>query len=118
MHADLAAEEYAGIGLAYDFDRRPLGRVLAQAVADRGGASRERQKPASIGNQLAVGGGVGDLCWIRVLLIDGAEYAQRDQIPISRRVRDVARRRKRGSTEAVRHPRQIGRGLRQHTPPG
>jgi hypothetical protein len=61
VHADPAADHQAGVGLADDPERGALARVLAQAMADRGAAAGKGEEPLGTGNQIAVGGGIGDL---------------------------------------------------------
>jgi hypothetical protein len=46
VHADAAADDDPGVGLAQQLQRRAVGRILAQAEADRRGAAAEGQVPA------------------------------------------------------------------------
>ena len=90
VHADLAAEHDPGIGFAHDAQRRPRCRVVAQAKADRRGPAAECQEAPGIGDQPAIGFGVGDLLFRDVALLHGGQNAHRDQMPVGRVVRDVA----------------------------
>src|SRR5712671_6843123 len=54
VHPDLAAQHEAAAGLADDAKRRPLIRILAEPIADRGGTRRERQEAAGADDQVAI----------------------------------------------------------------
>ena len=61
VHADLAANDDAAIGLAHQLQRGALGRSLAHAGADCRGAATEGEETPGAGDHLAVRGGIGDL---------------------------------------------------------
>src|SRR5262249_31352707 len=61
VHADLATNDDAGIGLANKAQRVALARVFAQAIPDRRGTAAERQKSPSSGKIFAIGPSVRDL---------------------------------------------------------
>jgi hypothetical protein len=85
VHAELAADDEAGIGFPYDLQRRPLTRVLAHAVADRRSAAAESQKSPAAGDQLAIAGCSSDLLRRDVAFLNRAEQAESDQA-IARRM--------------------------------
>ena len=61
QHADLAADHDARAGLIDDPERRPLGGILAQPIADRRGTCGKGQEAAGARDLRAIGLGVGDL---------------------------------------------------------
>jgi hypothetical protein len=61
VHADIATDDHAGLGLANHAQRVTFGRVLAQAITDCRRTSAKRQKPAGRGEVVAVGHRVRDL---------------------------------------------------------
>jgi len=107
VHADLAADDEAGIGLADEPQRRALAGVLAQAVADRRGAGREREEAPGAGDEVAERGSVRDLIRRDVSLVGRVEDAQRDEVAVGRGVRDVAGAQERRRREAAAHPPQV-----------
>src|SRR6516162_1126017 len=61
VHADLAANDNAGVGLFDDLQRDPRLRILAHAGADIRSATAESQKSPAVGDHLAIVCGFGDL---------------------------------------------------------
>ncbi len=90
MHADLAADDDAPVGLADELHRGAFGRVSAHSGADRRGAAAEGQKPPGAGDHLAVARGVGDLLRRNFALFDRSLHAERDHVAVARGVGDVA----------------------------
>ena len=82
------------------------------------GAGRERQEAAGADDVLAIGFGVVDLLRRDIALLHLAQDAECDQMPIGRRVRDVARAEECRRREAASHADEIVRAFRQHIAPG
>jgi len=118
MHADLAADDDPGIGLAHDLQRRSLGRVFAHPGADRRGAAAKRQKPPGLGNHRPVAGGVGDLLGRHALLLGRGENAERDHVAIAWRVGDVAGGQERRRRKEAAHAAEVVDALRRNIGPG
>ena len=118
VHAHLAADDDARVGLADQTQRNALARVLAHAVADRGGAGREREKAPGAGDRVAMPRGVRDLLRRDVALLDRVEDAERDQVAVGGSVRDVAGALERRLGEAAAHPAQVVGAARQDVRPG
>ena len=68
-----------------------IGRIGAQPMADRWRARAERQEPAGLGDQVAVGDRAGDLFCPGVVLGNRVDNTQRDQVSVSWVVGDIAR---------------------------
>ena len=62
MHADLAADDDAGIALAHQLQRDAVARVRAHSLTDDRGAAAIGEKPAGSSDQLAVRHRLGDVC--------------------------------------------------------
>ena len=107
MHADLAAQYDAGIGLANEAQSVALRRVFAQAISDRRRTAAERQKPAGRGKLVAIGHGVRDLLGGSIVLLCGGDDAQRDQIAVGRGMGDVAGAQERRLREAPPHTAEV-----------
>ena len=112
VHADLAADDHAGVGLAHELERDTLARVLAHAVADRGSARREGEEAPRAGDEVAIPGGVRDLLGRHVTLVDRVEDSERDQVAVRGRVRDVAGAQEGRGREAASHRPQVLSALR------
>ena len=117
MHADLAAQYDAGIGLANEAQSVALRRVFAQAISDRRRTAAERQKPAGRGKLVAIGHGVRDLLGGRIVLLRGGDDAERDQIAVGRGMGDVAAGEKRRLRKAPPHPPEVVRSPRDSIGP-
>ena len=103
VHADLAADDDARVGLVHEPERDPFGRVGPHTIADRRRAGRERQEPPGAGDPLAVRRRARDLLGRHVTLLDRVEDAERDQVAVRGRVRDVAGAQKGRRREALAH---------------
>jgi len=91
VHADLAAQHEAGAGLADYAKRCPLVGVLAEAVADGGRAGREREEAPGAGERVAIRRRARALLGRDLALPDHVLDAERDEVPVARRVGHVAR---------------------------
>jgi hypothetical protein len=118
VHADLAADDHARVGLAHEREREPFGRIRPHAVADRRGTGRERQESPGAGDPIAVGSSVRDLLGRDVALLGRVEDAERDQVAVRGRVRDVAGGQERRRGKALAHRAQVLKALRQREGPG
>ena len=108
VHAHLAAQHEPGVGLAHHLQRRPLGRIRAEPIADGGRARAEREEAAGAGDRLAVALGAGDLLARHLSLPDGFENAQRDEVTVPRRVGHVAGGQEDRRGVAASHRAQVG----------
>jgi hypothetical protein len=61
MHADLASDDHAGIGLADQPQRVALAGVFAKAITDCRGAAAKSEKPPGAGDLLAISERIVDL---------------------------------------------------------
>ncbi len=117
MHADLAADDDAAIGLAHQLQRGAFGWILAHAGADRRGAAAEGQEMPGAGDHLAVAGGVGDLLGGDVALLDRGLHAERDHMPVTRGMGDVAGAQEGRGGEEAPHAREVVGALRHDIGP-
>ncbi len=118
VHADLAAQHHARVGLPHDAQRGAIGGIGAHAIADGGGARGECEEAAGADDLLAIRFGIVDLLRRGIALLHLAEDAECDQMPIGWRVRDVAGAEEGRRREAASHADEIVRALRQHVAPG
>src|SRR5262249_7768577 len=61
VHADLAAQHQARVGLAHYAEGRALGGIGAEPIADGRGARAKGEEASGAGDQLTVAGGVIEL---------------------------------------------------------
>jgi len=118
VHADLAAQDEAGVGLADHAKRRPLDRILAETVADGGGPRGEREEPSGPDDQVAVAGRAGKLLWRHFALEDHVADAERDEVAVPRRMGHVPRGQEGRGGIAPPHRAEIARALRRGEGPG
>ena len=114
VHADLAADHQALVGLLDDLERRSLGGILAQAIADGRGTGGEGEEAAGARDQRAIGLGIGALLGRGVALVDHGLDAHGDQMAVGRRMGDVAGAEEGGGGEAAAHAGEILGGARHH----
>jgi hypothetical protein len=86
-----------------------LGRVLAHAVADRRTATTEGQEPLGAGDHFPIGGGIGDLPRRDIPFLYRSQQAECDQVPVGRRVGDVACAEEGGGGKAATHADKVVR---------
>ena len=117
MHAEPAADDHPGIGLADELQRDPLLRVGVHALADDRGTAAKGQKAPGAGDPLAIRHRLGDLMVRGVRRLRGGQHAELDQIAVGRGVGDVAGAQERRLGKGPAHAEQILGALRQHVGP-
>ncbi len=109
VHADPAAQHQPRVRLPHDAQRGALGGVGAEAGPDGGRARREGEEPPRARDLVAVRGRGGGLRGRDVAPADHVVDAERDQVAVGRRVRDVARGLEQRGRAGAAHRAQVVR---------